>query len=169
MPSTIDFNTNTFQFDQILELYRNATISSEKNTIIRSFGRAESPELVQRTLGMIFGSEIKNQDCTTALSGLRAHAHGIESLFEYLTKNWDLILKSVGNNPALLGGVVMVATSGATKPEQLAKVEAFFADKDTSAFDQSLNQSKDAIRSKIAWLERDREDVAAWVKANGYA
>ena len=34
---------------------------------------------------------------------------------------------------------------------------------------QSLEQSKDAVRSKISWLERDREDVAAWLKANGYA
>lgn len=85
-----------------------------------------------------------------------------------MTKNWDLINKNVGDNASLLGGVVTITTSGATRPEQLAKIEAFFADKNTSSFDSALEQCKDSIRAKIAWLKRDSEDVAAWVKENGY-
>lgn len=37
-----------------------------------------------------------------------------------------------------------------------------------NSFDQSLAQSLDNVRSKIAWLDRDRGDVAAWLKENGY-
>lgn len=136
---------------------------------MRCFGRAEDPALIQRCLGMIFaGEDIKNQDCSAAVVGLRAHAAGIEALFEYVSKNWDLILKNIGDNSSLLSGFVMTATSGATKTEQLARLEAFFADKDTSSFDQTLEQTKDAIRARIAWLARDTEDVTAWVKENGY-
>ncbi|KAM3442840.1 hypothetical protein NHJ13734_002164 [Beauveria thailandica] len=156
------------EFDQLIEIYRTSTLTTERNTILRCMGRAEDPELIQRSLGMVFGPDIRNQDCTSALGGYRAYPHGIEALFEYLTKNWDLIIKSVGDNASLLGGVVAITTGGATKPEQLAKIEAFFADKNTSAFDQTLNQVKDSIRAKIAWLDRDRDDVAAWVKENGY-
>ena len=47
-------------------------------------------------------------------------------------------------------------------------MEKFFAGVDTKAFEQPLAQSKDAIRSKIAWIERDGADVANWVKENGY-
>jgi aminopeptidase 2 len=64
--------------------------------------------------------------------------------------------------------MVSICTSGFTNREQLQKVEEFFADKSTAGFDQSLAQSLDAIRSKISWLERDRTDVADWLKANGY-
>ncbi|KAM3538834.1 Aminopeptidase 2, mitochondrial [Beauveria bassiana] len=156
------------EFDQLIEIYRTSSVTSERNTILRCMGRAEDPELIQRSLSMVFGPDIRNQDCTSALGGYRAYPHGIEAIFEYLTKNWDLIIKNVGDNASLLGGVVAITTGGATKPEQLAKIEAFFADKNTSAFDQTLNQVKDSIRARIAWLERDRDDVAAWVKENGY-
>lgn len=37
-----------------------------------------------------------------------------------------------------------------------------------NSFDQSLAQSLDNVRSKIAWLSRDRGDVAGWLKENGY-
>ncbi|PQK14315.1 hypothetical protein BB8028_0004g12450 [Beauveria bassiana] len=156
------------EFDQLIEIYRTSSVTSERNTILRCMGRAEDPELIQRSLSMVFGPDIRNQDCTSALGGYRAYPHGIEAIFEYLIKNWDLIIKNVGDNASLLGGVVAITTGGATKPEQLAKIEAFFADKNTSAFDQTLNQVKDSIRARIAWLERDRDDVAAWVKENGY-
>ncbi|OAA69681.1 aminopeptidase 2 [Cordyceps fumosorosea ARSEF 2679] len=156
------------EFDQIIDIYRASTITSERNTILRCLGRAEDPELIKRSLGMVFGPDIKNQDCTSALGGFRAYPHGIEAVFEYMTGNWDLIVKNVGDNASLIGGVVAVAAGGATKAEQLSKIEAFFADKNTSAFDQTLNQVKDSIRARIAWLERDGADVEAWVKDNGY-
>lgn len=156
------------EFDQILELYRTSTLSSERNTILRCLGRAEDPEIMKRSLGMIFGPDIKNQDCTSAFGGFRAYPKGIEAILDYVTANWDLVIKNVGDNASLLGGVVAITTSGASKPEQLARIEAFFADKNTSAFDQTLNQVKDTVRARIAYLDRDREDVAAWVKDNGY-
>ncbi|OAQ96584.1 hypothetical protein LLEC1_06032 [Akanthomyces lecanii] len=156
------------EFDQLVEVYRASSNSDERNTILRCFGRVEDPEVIKRALGMVFGPDIRNQDCTFTLGGFRAHPRGIEAIFEYLTSNWDLILKNIGDNPSLLGGLVGVTTGGATKAEQLAKIEAFFADKDTSAYDQTLNQMKDIIRARIAWIERDGEDIAAWVKENGY-
>lgn len=65
--------------------------------------------------------------------------------------------------------MVTICTSSFAKQEQLTRVEEFFKDIDTKTFAQPLAQNKDAIRSKIAWLERDRDDVATWVKENGYS
>lgn len=38
----------------------------------------------------------------------------------------------------------------------------------TQGFDRALDQSKDSIRAKASWLDRDREDVESWLKSNGY-
>jgi aminopeptidase 2 len=101
-------------------------------------------------------------------SGVRSHPEGIEALFTWLTENWTELYKRLSGNPPILGSMVTLCTVSFAKQEQLDRVEAFFKDIDTKAFIQPLSQSKDSIRSKIAWLDRDRADVAAWVKENAY-
>lgn len=117
---------------------------------------------------MLFGGEVKDQDIYLPAAGLRSHPEGIEALFQWMTENWDELYKRLPPSLSMLGSMITIMTSSFTNEDQLSKVEKFFAGKDTKGYDQSLAQSKDAIRSKIAWLGRDRDDVAAWVKENGY-
>jgi aminopeptidase 2 len=117
---------------------------------------------------MLFGGEVKDQDIYMPAAGLRSHPEGIEALFSWMTDNWDEIVKRLPPALSMLGTMVTIFVSSMSTKEQLAKVEKFFEGKSTNGFDQSLAQSLDAIRSKISWLERDKEDVAAWLKQNGY-
>ncbi len=159
---------NLQQYDGLLRIFNDSTNSDERNTILRCLGRAKDPELIQRTLDLASSNEIKSQDIYLPISGLRSHAEGVEALFSWLTEKWPEIHKRLSGNPPILGSMVTICTSSFTKPEQLKKVEQFFGDIDTKSFDQPLAQSKDAIRSKVSWLGRDRDDVATWVKENGY-
>ncbi len=117
---------------------------------------------------MLFGGEVKDQDIYLPAAGLRSHPEGIEALFTWMTENWDELYKRLPPALSMLGSMVTIMTSSFTSADQLARIEQFFREKDTKGFDQSLAQSLDAIRSKIAWLERDRADVASWVEVNGY-
>ncbi|PHH81294.1 hypothetical protein CDD82_1093 [Ophiocordyceps australis] len=156
------------EYDKVLEHYRTSTNSDVRNTCLRSLGRAKDPELVKRTLGLLFSDEVKDQDVYMPVGGLRTHPEGINAMFEWMTKNWDKMYQRLPPALSMLGTMVTIMTSGFTKQEQLSKVESFFADKNNSGYDQSLEQSKDSIRSKISWLKRDGDDVASWVKSNGY-
>ena len=152
----------------MLGFYRTSTNSDERNTALRCLGRAKDPELIQRTLDMLFGGEVKEQDIYLPAAGLRSHPEGIEALFGWMTQNWDELVKRLPPGLSMLGSMVTILTSSFATPEQKARVEAFFGDRTTSGFDQSLAQSLDAIQSKISWLERDRDDVANWLKENKY-
>lgn len=152
----------------MLRTYRESTSADERNTALRCLGRCEDSALIKRTLELLFSGEVKDQDIYMPTAGLRAHPQGVEALFNFMTENWDELVKKLPPALSLLGSMVTICTSGFTKPEQLEKVEKFFADRSTNGFDQSLAQSLDAIRSKISWLERDRDDVATWLKENGY-
>ncbi|KAI0974442.1 peptidase family M1-domain-containing protein [Xylaria arbuscula] len=156
------------EYNNLVEIFKASTNTDERNTILRCLGRGKDPELIQRTLDLTLSNDVKNQDIYLPTSGLRSHAEGVEVLFNWLTEKWPEISKRLSGNPSILGSMVTICTSSFTKPEQLQKVETFFKDIDTKSFDQPLAQSKDAIRSKISWLARDRDDVATWVKENGY-
>lgn len=157
------------EYEKIVKFFRSSTNPDERNTALRSLGRAKEPALIQRTLEFILSGEVKSQDLYLPASGLRSHAEGIDALFSWLTEKWPEVTKRLSGNPPILSSMVSICTGGFAKSEQLEKVEAFFKDIDTKSFDQSLAQSKDAIRSKISWLQRDSDDVATWVKENGYS
>ncbi|KAK1776597.1 peptidase family M1-domain-containing protein [Copromyces sp. CBS 386.78] len=157
------------EYDTILNFYRTSTNSDERNTALRCLGRAKSPELIKSTLDLLFSGEIKDQDVYMPTAGLRSHPEGIEALFTWMTENWDELVKRFPPQLSMLGTLVTIFTSSFTKKEQLAKVEKFFEGKSTNGFEMSLAQSLDAIRSKVAWIERDGEDVAKWVKDNKYS
>ncbi|KAK1769668.1 mitochondrial aminopeptidase 2 [Phialemonium atrogriseum] len=156
------------EYESILNFYRTSTNSDERNTALRSLGRAKDPELIKRTLGMLLSSEVKDQDIYMPAAGLRSHTEGIEALFDWMAENWDELVVKLPPALSMLGTMVTILTSGFTTKEQLSKVETFFEGKSTTGFDQSLAQSLDGIRSKVSWLERDRADVATWLKQNGY-
>ena len=87
----------------------------------------------------------------------------------------------------LTGGIIKNCVGGFSTWEKLREVKAFFEGKDTQVsfdilcrvlpsrqanenkkFDKTLEQAFDEIRGKAEWVERDREDVADWLKAHGY-
>ncbi|KAI1083155.1 peptidase family M1-domain-containing protein [Whalleya microplaca] len=156
------------EYDAVVNFFRTSTSSDERNTALRCMGRAKDPALIQQTLGFVLSGEVKSQDLYLPASGLRSHAEGIEALFAWLTDKWPEITKRLSGSPPILGSMVTMCTSSFTKPEQLDRVNAFFKDVETKTFAQPLAQSLDAVRSKVAWLGRDREDIVAWVRENGY-
>ncbi|RAL63132.1 hypothetical protein DID88_004214 [Monilinia fructigena] len=154
------------EYDIILDAYRNSTNSDERNTALRSLGRAKDPELIKQTLTLPFGGEVKEQDIYLPISGLRGHPEGIEALYIWMTENWDELTRRLPAGLSMLGTMVTICTSGFTREQDRARVEKFFSERDTKGFNQGLAQSLDTIKAKGAWVERDREDVKAWVEAN---
>lgn len=157
------------QYDTILDTARKAKIADERNTALRSLGRAQSPELIKRTLALSLSDEVKEQDIYLPLAGLRTHPGGIQALYDWMTSNWDTLVKKLPPALSMLGTVVSLSTNAFSKKEDEEKVKAFFAERDTKGFERALAQSLDAIRAKEMWLARDRSDVESWVKENGYA
>ena len=149
-------------------MYRSSTDGDERNTVLRSMGAARDPSLVKRTLGLLFSSEMKDQDVYMPVSGLRVHPGGVEALFDWMTRNWDELYKRLPPTLPMLSTMVHILTSGFSSAEQLSQVDKFFADKDTSGYEMALAQSKDSIKSKASWIQRDREDVAEWLRTKGY-
>lgn len=132
-----------------------------------SLGRARKPELIKRTLELTLGGDVKEQDIYLPLSGLRTHRAGVEALWTWMKENWDELKKRLPPGLSMLSSVVTICTSSFTHAEHIADIRAFFADRTTKGFDQSLAQSLDAIKAKENWIERDSQDVKDWLSKRG--
>ncbi|KAF2083851.1 hypothetical protein K490DRAFT_69381 [Saccharata proteae CBS 121410] len=161
-------NGGQAEYDAILNEYRTATSTDERNTALRAIGRAKSPDLIQRTLALPLSDEVRGQDIYIPLGGLRTHSEGIEALWTWMTENWPALEKKLPPGLTMLGTVVSLCTSSFTSKAQIERIEAFFKERSTKGFNQSLAQSLDAVRAKANWIERDSGDVKGFLEKRGY-
>jgi len=155
------------EFDAVLQEYLRATDADERNTALRALGRVKNPALIARTLTLPLSDQVKNQDIFMPLVGLRSESAGVDALWKWLTSNWDELVKRCPPGLTMLGLLVKICTSEFGSKEQLAMVEKFFADKDKTGYKMALEQSLDSIRARTGWVERDRDDVAAFLDKEG--
>ncbi|KAJ0414679.1 peptidase family M1-domain-containing protein [Aspergillus carlsbadensis] len=156
------------EYKAVYDRFRHAPTSDEQTTALRCLGTAEDPALIQRTLGLALGDEVKNQDIYMPLGGLRSHAAGIDARWAWVKNNWDALYQRLPPGLGMLGTVVQICTASFCTEEQLKDVQSFFADKNTKGFDRAVEQSLDAIRAKVSWVKRDRADVGSWLKSKGH-
>ncbi|KAK0363073.1 Aminopeptidase 2 mitochondrial [Friedmanniomyces endolithicus] len=156
------------EYDAILKEYETAKNADERNTALRSVGRAKDPKLIQRSLAYSLSKEVKDQDIYLPLAGLRAHKEGIEAFWTWMKANWATLKKKLPPSLTMMGSVVAMGTSGFTSEAQRADVEKFFKEVGTKGFERNLAQSLDSIEAKAGWLERDAKDVEEWLKENKY-
>jgi aminopeptidase 2 len=156
------------EYDAVLKRYHEAPTADERNTCLRSLGRAKTPDLIKRTLDMALSGEIKMQDVYMPIGGLRSHADGINTRWTWMKENWEMLVKALPPTMTMLSSVVTICVGGFTRKKQLQEVEEFFSDKEKTGFDMALNQALDGIKAKDLWLERDTRDVAQWLSSNGF-
>lgn len=155
------------EYDAILNEYQTASDADERNTALRSLGRVDSPDLIERSLSLALSDHVKNQDVYLPLAGLRNEAQGIEGLWKWMTGNWEEIEKKCPPGLTMLSNVVQMCTSGFTSEEQLQEVQEWFKGRSTKGFDRALEQSCDTVRAKAKWLARDKGDVEEWLRREG--
>lgn len=157
-----------YQYDVVIKQSKSAKTSDERNTALRSLGRAKSPELIQRTLAYSLSDDVKGQDIYLPISALRTHPEGIDALWNWVKDNWAELERRLPPSLSMLSSVVSITTSSFTHKEHIKDIDDFFAKKSTKGFDKALAQSRDAISAKAAWIERDSEDVKAWLREHKY-
>lgn len=156
-------------YEQILDLFKTAKSADEKVEALYALGAFEDEELIQRTLKLVLDGTVRSQDIYIPLATMRYHKPGVELLFEWMTSKWTEITLILPPGLSMLGSVVTTCIASFSTLEQKEKVQAFFADIDTSAFDRSYSQALEAIQTKINWVERDGDVVRHWLADKGYA
>merc|ERR1712072_1621426 len=110
-----------------------------------------TPELQQRTFDLLSSDEVKTQDVMYFMAGFARNHKTRRATWEYMKKNFTSMEERFKGN-FTLGRIIQYSFDSLTSEEDAKDVEAFFKDKDTSNYIQSLSQGLDAIRSNAGWL-----------------
>ncbi|KAG0004841.1 Aminopeptidase 2 mitochondrial [Modicella reniformis] len=112
--------------------------------------------------------EVRTQDILTAIATLRSSVIGRAKLWDFMRHHWDVLYERHCDDIGFLDYFVLLSIESFSTLERYQEVQAFFANKDTSAYDRILATCLEGIRMNILWLERDCKDVEQWLRDNGY-
>lgn len=83
-----------------------------------------------------------------------------------MKENWARMETTIpADLRCMILGVVLDALS---TEEQIVDVKAYFKSRDSSAYQQVLEQKVEGMEIRRCWAERDAEDVKAWLSSHGY-
>ncbi|KAK1727724.1 peptidase family M1 [Colletotrichum acutatum] len=111
---------------------------------------------------------VPSADMHSLGSALAGNSVARQIQWDYVKNNWEACLAKLGN-PIVVDRFIQVSLGKFTDFESVKDIEAFFADKDTSAFARTLETVKDKVRGRAAYRERDAAKLKEWLVANKYA
>ncbi|KAH8805318.1 aminopeptidase 2 [Xylogone sp. PMI_703] len=157
------------QYETILESTGHFTTLDERDAAFRALGASQSPHLIARTLDLAVSQEAQQRRLTQKiLKSLTGHRPGKEALWSWLKSDWERLKRIFRGGIKSSAKIVHPIVLALGTKEQYDDVKAFFEGKDTSDFNSYLAQGLNALLAKIRWVERDRDDVKAWLESHGY-
>ncbi|KAF9985042.1 Aminopeptidase 2 mitochondrial [Mortierella antarctica] len=160
--------TGVEEYEAIVEYYRESYMPDEKVVALTVLGYGHTPELINRTLAFAMSPEVRTQDILTAIATLRSSVSGRAELWNFMRHHWDILVERHCDDIRFLDYFVLLSIGSFSSIERYREVQEFFVNKDTSLYDRHLATCLEGIRMHILWLERDRQDVEQWLRANGY-
>ena len=148
-------------YDAMWELERQATLEEEKVRLLVALSHFERPDLLGETLERSLSSEVRVHNTVNMLVTASEGRHGRDLAWEFLKENWTEFDRRYGEGGFALMRLVSIV-SGFTTPGMREDVERFFRDHPAPAAERAVQQSLEHIGVNIAWLDRNRDDLASW-------
>ncbi|ERS96566.1 uncharacterized protein SPSK_01011 [Sporothrix schenckii 1099-18] len=157
----------------LLKEWKTTVAPDGKEVALLALGASDDEKVVQdKLLPFLFGDgadTVVGADVHILANGMAARTHARPLLWKYIQKEWaGTVERKLAGNPILLDRFVKVALSQFSDTSSLQEIDTFFADKNTKAFDRTLETVKDTIRGRAAYRTRDSEELKNWLVAHGY-
>ncbi|KAI0202573.1 peptidase family M1 [Astrocystis sublimbata] len=156
--------------------WNNGSSIDGKEVCLSSLGQTKDTELIKsELLSFLFdisppapaSESVPSGDMHSLGSSLAVNSVARNIQWDYMRENWSKLTTKMAN-PVVLDRFVKISLNKFVDVKYVAEIETFFADKDTSSFDRTLEQVKDAVRGRAAYYTRDANVLREWLGANGY-
>ena len=151
-------------YDQLWELYRQATLQEEKNRFLGALSRFQQRDLLQETLDRGLSSDVRSQDTVSVVGAVAGNRHGRDLAWDFVKTNWDEFDRRYGRGGFAIMNLVSI-TGGFTKIERAQEVEEFFQSHPAPSAARTIQQSLERIRLSVKWLEQNRQGLQDWFAA----
>lgn len=153
-------NGDRSTYDTIWDLYKNGTLQEEQVRFLISLANFENTDLLAETLNKSL-SDVRAHETVSVISFAAGNPIGREMTWQFVKDNWEELDRRYGDGGFAFMRLVAI-TSGFTTEEMREDVERFFSNHPAPGAERSVRQSLERIGTNIAWLSRNRDELAKW-------
>lgn len=137
-----------------------ATSSEEYNKYLFALANFRRPELVERTLQLVFEGKVRQQDYPALFAVLLENPVSRASAWNYLKSHWEALAEKVTS----FGGRGAVQALGSfCSAQQKDDVKQFFASHRAPGADRALQQSLEAMDNCIKFRQAQQANMEKWL------
>ncbi len=151
-------------FETMRRLEQEFDLQEERVRMQMALTQFRQPELLRRALEMALNQEqIRVQDAPRILMGVGGNIRGLDLTWEFMKNNWPEIERRYAGGGFAIMRLVSI-TGGFTMQDAATDVRTFFDAHPTPSATRAIQQSLERIELNRLWLERNRDDLAAWLE-----
>jgi puromycin-sensitive aminopeptidase len=150
-------------YDRMLARVRSNPDPTEQQRFRNALGRFSSPELIRRTLDLVYSEEVKSQDKTTLLTILMANPSARVMTWQTIKDRWADLEARLGVFQGLPD--VIEATAAFCDSAARDDVQRFLAIRKVPSAERAQRQSLERMNSCIALRERSDASLSMFLKS----
>jgi aminopeptidase 2 len=152
----------------LLSLYKRPAKNVDSLKAVQTLGLNPSVELKKKVLNLILDGTIMPQESFYALFGMVEDNEGAALSWNWFKDNFKALQDKFPPSLGMLSDVLKAASGSPHSKEKFDDFNKFFEGKDIKGIERAISVTRDACQAKMAWAERDRDDVAAWLRLHNY-
>ncbi|MBP6931541.1 MAG: M1 family metallopeptidase [Candidatus Pacebacteria bacterium] len=147
------------------DLHKTEKMHEEQDRYRRALTQFKDVKLLEKTLTLAMGTEIRNQDTPFIIAMTWSNFYGRDLTWSFVKKNYAEILKIWGSGGHFMSRIL--APIGIYKDSKnLKDIQKFFAKNKAPGADRTIEQGIEKINSSIAWIKDDKRDIQKWLEKN---
>ena len=146
-------------YDALWDLYESADLEEEKVRCLKAVTQFDDSGLLGESLSRSLSPDVRVHNTIGIVTGVASNRRGRDLAWEFVKNNWAEFDRRYGEGGFGLMRLVSITQRFSTQ-EKLGDVRAFFESHPTPAADRTVRQSLERIRLNIAWLDRNRAELA---------
>ena len=154
-------------YDALWRIYREAPLHEEKMRALGALTRFGDREVLSDLLKRSMDdAQVRGQDAPLVLVQVAMNRQGRDMAWDFLRDEWGEFDRRYGKGGFAIMRMVQM-TGSFTTTERASEVEDFFKAHPAPSAARTIQQSLERIGLNAAWLERNRNDIGAWLAAQG--
>ena len=149
--SIVAYTGNGADYEKFYARVKNAQTPQEETRYLFALGAFRQPDLIDRTLKMTIGGEVRTQNAPYLMRGILLNKDARERAWSFMKTHWEEMLHRYPDNsiPRMCEGII-----GLVSPELEADVREFFAHHPVKQGAKQMEQHLERLRIAVACKER---------------
>jgi puromycin-sensitive aminopeptidase len=148
------------RYEDFLQRYRVARTPQEEQRFLLARAGFRDAALVERTLGLTLGGDVRSQDAPLLLRALLTGVHSRRQAWEFVRGNWERL-----NNELPVVGVRRLCEGilGLATPEWESEVRGFFLERRVDLGGKTLEQYLEQLHLAVRLRQREGEALSGYL------